>query len=167
MVHILHDLMLVTLPTIVAYFTGREILRAELRLRKQRKQFREIRMKLHKQLNEKSPVSRTCLQDRYRALGGRLAIEVTSGQFRAIGYGALNSWAEQKTWPDAAVATTGCELTDEIFAAADLAGIVPQEFFDELDSKDITARCRDLSDAPSDTRTVFQSAYSHRESQTP
>ena len=192
MVHILHDLMLVTLPTIVAYFTGREMLRAELRIRKQRKQLRDLRKQ--RELRKQIPPSHTELQERYRVLGGRIKLEVTSSdQFRAGGYGALRGYLKPKTpkglWqdkqleraakdgifnafeepeiPGVTVASTGCELTDAIFGAANAAGIVPQEFFDELDSEDITARCRDLSDAPSDTRTVFQSAYPHRESQTP
>ena len=57
---------------------------------------------------------------------------------RAAKDGIFNAFSEPEI-PGVHLASTGCELSDAIFEAAGEAGIIPQEFFDELDSEERAA----------------------------
>lgn len=120
----------------VGSFVGRQELRMRLSIAKKRREILQIK--------RDNSFSRVCLHYGYRchALGRKLPTEKpTLKELHSLGYGGLNAWQESDV-PGVLMASTGCELTDQIFAAANEADIVPEDFFQSLKKKDHYARAK-------------------------
>lgn len=133
------DMLMVVIPALVfGYVYGRTTLRMQLRIGKEHKQLEAMRAKIQRRLGEKTTKRREIkaqLNKKMLSAHPKTRRHDDGKDFeRANGLGTLNAWAESNI-PGVPVLSTMCELTDEIFAAADRAGIVPDEFFKELESK--------------------------------
>ena len=134
---------LILLVFVGGWHYGRTTLRLQLRIAKQQREFKAMVEKRMLPVTLASGTAhrislppREKVEQKWNKMSkSRFAAEQTALD-RASGHGAFNAWADWKN-PNVIPGTTGCELTDEIFAAADRADIIPSEFFDELERKNI------------------------------
>jgi hypothetical protein len=115
----------------------------QLRLAKRVERLRQLKARFHKRLKSdetKKGVYHTC---QARLTTPTLTISSSKNEhnkkdasMESACEHAFNVWSESKT-PGVTMATTGCELTDAIFGAAHDANIVPEEFFQSLEEKEL------------------------------
>lgn len=133
---------------------GRQELRTQLRIAKMHSEKRQLKSEMrnrydlylkskpHKRLKSADPKSVTCRRCEAQLVAPTLPIPSSENKRDDEGIMELaheftfNSWSESDI-PGVTMATTGCELTDAIFGAAHDADIVPEEFFQSLEKKEL------------------------------